>query len=61
MVGMGIHLEEVVREGRMTRDEGSSNGTKNPCYGFAKNKEQDSNPISQGRPRSSHSKNHHQQ
>ena len=38
MVNMGVRLEEVVREGRMTRDEGSSSGTKKPSYGFAKKK-----------------------
>ena len=37
MVGMGICLEEAVREGRLTKGESSVN-TKKPSYGFTKKK-----------------------
>ena len=40
MVGMGIWLEEAVREGRLTKSESSRN-MKKPSYGFAKKKEED--------------------
>ena len=42
MVGMGVHLEEAVREGRLTKSESSRN-TKKPSYGFVKKKEADTN------------------
>ena len=37
MVGMGIRLEEAVREGRLTKSEGSG-GVKKPSYRFTKKK-----------------------
>ena len=48
MVGMGIRLKEAVREGRLSRDEGSS-GTKKQGYGFSIKKEGDTNVITQER------------
>ena len=48
MVGMGIGLEEAVREGRLTKGE-SPGSTKKPSYGFAKNKEGDTNVVMQER------------
>ena len=38
MVSMGVRLEEVVREGRLSKEEGSS-GAKKPSFGFSKKKE----------------------
>ena len=62
MVGMGIRLEEAVREGRLTRSEGSG-GVKKPSYGFTKKKEGDANVVIQERrvntPRRNYQ--HHQQ
>ena len=62
MVGMGIQLEEAVREGRLTRSE-SSGGVKKPSYGFTKKKEGDENAVMQERrvntPRRNHQR--HQQ
>ena len=37
MVSMGVHLEEAVREGRLTRGE-NSNSAKKPSYMFSRNK-----------------------
>ena len=48
MVGMGVRLEEAMREGRLTRDEGSS-GTKKQSYGFSRKKEGDTNFVVQER------------
>ena len=48
MVGMGVHLEEEVREGRLTKGEGSG-GVKKPSYGFTKKKEGDTNVVIQER------------
>ena len=48
MVGMGIRLEEVVKEGRLIKGEGSG-GVKKPAYGFAKKKEGDTNAVIQER------------
>ena len=48
MVGMGVRLEEAVREGRLTKGEGSR-GVKKPSYGFTKKKEGDSNVVIQER------------
>ena len=48
MVGMGIRLEEAVREGRLTKSE-SSGGVKKPSYGFTKKKEGDANAVMQER------------
>ena len=62
MVGVGVRLEEAVREGRLTRSE-NSGSTKKPSYGFGKNKERESNAVIQERrvntPRRNHQ--HHQQ
>ena len=38
MVGMGVRLEEAVREGRLAKGEGYG-GVKKPAYGFTKKKE----------------------
>ena len=46
MVGMGIFLEEAVREGRLTKSEGSR-GVNKPSYGFTKKKEGDVNVVIQ--------------
>ena len=48
MVGMGVRLEEAVREGCLTKGEGSG-GVKKPSYGFTKKKEGDTNAIIQER------------
>ena len=48
MVGMGICLEEAVREGRLTKSEGFG-GAKKPSYGFTKKKEGDANDVMQER------------
>ena len=48
MVGMGVHLEEAVREGRLINNESSSN-VKKPFFGFVKNKEGEPNNVSQER------------
>ena len=48
MVGMGICLEEAVREGRLTKSEGSG-GVKKPSYGFTKKKEGGVNAVIQER------------
>ena len=41
MVSMGAHFEEVFREGRLTRDE----GTKNSLYGIYRKKESETNVV----------------
>ena len=43
---MGIRLEVAVREGRLTKSEGSE-GVKKPSYGFTKKKEGDVNVVMQ--------------
>ena len=48
MVSMGVRLEEAVREGRLSKDEGSS-GTKKSSYGFSKKKEGETNVVVQDR------------
>ena len=48
MVSMGVHFEEAVREGRLTRSE-NSGSTKKPSYGFAKKKEGYTNVVIQDR------------
>ena len=48
MVGMGIRLEEAVREGHLTKSESFGN-TKKPSYGFSKKKEGDTNDVIQER------------
>ena len=47
-VGMGIRLEEAVREGRLTKNEGSG-GAKKPSYGFTKKKKGNANAVMQER------------
>ena len=44
MVGMGVCLEEAVREGRLTKSENSGN-TKKPSFGFFKKKEGETNVV----------------
>ena len=44
MVGMCIRLEEAVREGRLTKSEGSG-GAKKTSYGFTKKKEGDADVV----------------
>ena len=41
MVSMGVRLEEAVREGRLTKDE----GTKKSSYGFSRKKESETNVV----------------
>ena len=41
MVSMGVHLEEAVREGRSTKDE----GTKKLSYEFSRKKENETNDV----------------
>ena len=50
MVGMGVHLEEDVHEGRLSKDGSSSSGVKKHGNGFSKKRKQ-SNSISQERQR----------
>ncbi|XP_058740943.1 uncharacterized protein LOC131613274, partial [Vicia villosa] len=51
MVNMGMRLEEGVRTGRLTKESGSSSGTKKFGSGFPKKKEQSVDMVSQGKPR----------
>ena len=41
MVRMGVCLEDAVREGHLTKDE----GTKKSSYGFSRNKESETNVV----------------
>ena len=41
MVSMGVRLEEAVKEGRLTKDE----GTKKSLYGFSRKKESETNDV----------------
>src|ERR1051325_2246372 len=50
MVRMGMRLEEGVRTGRLTREIGTSNGTKRIGTSFPKKKEHDIGMVSQGKP-----------
>jgi len=50
MVGMGVQLEEGVREGRLVKDETSPNGTKGFGNSFPRKKEQEVSMVSHGRP-----------
>ena len=61
MVSMGICLEEVICEGRLSKDRNSSNGAKKYGDRLVKKKEKDSYAISHGKQRRSHARNHHQQ
>ncbi|XP_058751635.1 uncharacterized protein LOC131624732, partial [Vicia villosa] len=49
MVGMGVRLEEAVREGRLVRNDNSSGGAKKYGSSFQKKKESDTNAVSHGR------------
>ena len=57
MVGMGVRLEEAVREGRLSKDGDSSNGAKKYGDSSSKKKEQDSYAILRGRQGRSHNRN----
>ena len=46
MVGMGVRLEEAIREGRLARGE-NSGSMKKPSYRFAKKKEGETNDVIQ--------------
>src|ERR1051325_5537515 len=59
MVSMGVRLEEVVREGRLSKEEGSSR-VKKPSFGFSKMKE-DVNVVVQERKTMFPSKRHQNQ
>ena len=48
MVGVGVLLEEAVREGRLTKGEGTR-GVKKLAYGFTKKKDGDTNDVIQER------------
>lgn len=61
MVGMCICLEEVVQEGHLTKDEGSSCSTKKPSYGYGKKKKGDTNYVSHGRSNRSRGRSHRHQ
>src|ERR1043165_6428314 len=51
MVSMGMRLEEGVQIGRLTKEIGSSSGTKRVRTGFPKKKEHDVGMVSRGKPR----------
>src|ERR1051325_2376534 len=51
MVSMGMRLEEGVRTGRLTKEAGSSSGTRKVGTGFPKKKEHDVGLVSRGKPR----------
>ena len=57
MVGMGVRLEEAVREVRLTKNESSSN-VKKPSFGFFKKKEGETNVVSQKRRVNTSRRNH---
>src|SRR3954465_11021203 len=59
MVNTGMRLEEGVRTGRLTKEGGSSSGTKKFGSGFQKKKEQSVDMVSQAKSRGS--VNHQQQ
>src|ERR1051325_4562034 len=48
---MGMRLEEGVRTGRLTKEMGSSSGTKRVGTSFLKKKEHDVGMVSRGKPR----------
>jgi len=50
MVGMGVQLEEGVREGRLLKDEPSLSGTKGFGNDFPRKKEQEVSIVAHGRP-----------
>ena len=51
IVSIGMRLEEGVRTGCLTKETGSSSGTKRVGTGFPKKKEHDVGMVSQGKPR----------
>ena len=51
MVSMGMRLEEGVRTGRLTKEMGSSSGTKRVGTGFPRKKEHDIGMVSREKPR----------
>src|ERR1051325_11563059 len=51
MVSMGMRLEEGVRTGRLTKEAGSSSGTKKVGTSFPRKKEHDIGMVSRGKPR----------
>jgi len=50
MVGMGVHLEEGAREGRVVKDGTSSSGTKRFRNNFLRKKEQEVSMVAHGKP-----------
>jgi len=50
MVGMGVQLEEGVREGRLVKDETPPSETKGSGNNFPKKKEQEVSMVAHGRP-----------
>jgi len=59
MVGMGVQLEEGVREGRLVKDETSPDGTKGFGNNFPRKKEQEVGMVAHGRPQQNHPANQH--
>ena len=51
MVSMGMRLEEGIRTGRLTKEAGSSSGTKKVGTSFPRKKEHDVGMVSRGKPR----------
>src|SRR3954467_10912821 len=49
MVGMGVRLEEVVREGRLVQNDNPSGGARKYGSSFQNKKESDANVISHGK------------
>jgi len=60
MVGMGVQLEEGVREGRLVKDETSLSGNKGFGNNFPRKKEQEVSTVAQGRPQPQHPPPHSQ-
>jgi len=61
MVGMGVQLEEGVREGRLVKDETSLSGTKGFGNNFPRKKEQEVGTVAHGRPQPQYPPQHPQQ
>ena len=51
MVSMGMRLEEGIRTGRLTKEAGSSSGTRKVGTSFPRKKEHDIGMVSRGKPR----------
>ena len=51
MVGMGVQLEEGVREGRLVKEGTSASGTKKFGNNFSRKKDQEISMVAHGRPR----------